>query len=607
MDMNWKSLAAMLPVQPCDELKRDVLMGIYDMHDLGGDLILYHRESVGLADEIGQIMGPQDWAHWEQSKKRRWGARCTCTACGEDFIAGYVKNGIVLSEGQDGQTYEGYAEQGPDSSVYLDGDEAVCPHCWTAATVTRRSELRQGRTYQVLQAEVVHIERYTAVMYWMVRRWQDADGTDTTVFVPHAALIVDEEGKLRRFRAELHSGDVSEAVWIPCKWSRDPMQIAYYSWEAANHRKIGGWTLTYGPDLAGHTGEKTALDAYIGADGCWPGAYLHVWERYPQVENLMRQGFAEAVVQTIDRQLDCATYKTDLCDAPPISWADWTEVKPHRMLHMSKTAFREIRKKNWGSEDVGCWDRYRRQFPRADALEFEHCREHIGGKAVGHLLEMVAAGWEDLTPVQVVRYLKKQDALQDGVQLLIDYRKMLRDAGLAEDEETLWPRDLMAAHDRVIQLWTGRGNASYQMGFTSTYIQYRDLEWTDGELCVVLPQTEEDLVAEGRTLRHCVGTYGNQHCSGNPIFFIRRRRRPERSYYTLQINMNKAIPVEVQLHGYGNEHHGDHKQYRHKIPQKVRDFCDRWEREVLMPWFADRRAGTNMKKSGKRKAEVGAA
>ena len=208
---------------------------------------------------------------------------------------------------------------------------------------------------------------------------------------------------------------------------------------------------------------------------------------------------------------------------------------------------------------------------------------------------MVAAGWEDLAPVQVVRYLKKQDALQDGVQLLIDYRKMLRDAGLAEDGETLWPRDLMAAHDRVVQLWTGRGNASYQMGFTSTFIKYRELEWTDGDLCVVLPRTEEDLAAEGKTLRHCVGTYGNQHCSGNPIFFIRHYRRPERSYYTLQINMNKAIPVEVQLHGYGNERHGDRKQYRHKIPQKVRDFCDRWEREVLMPWFAEQKAKTAQK------------
>ena len=607
MDMNWKSLAAMLPVQPCDELKRDVLMGIYDMHDLGGDLILYHRESVGLADEIGQIMDPQDWAHWEQSKKRRWGARCTCTRCGEDFIAGYVKNGIVLAEGPDGQTYDGYVEQGPDSTVYLDGDEAVCPHCWTAATVTRRSELRQGRTHQVLQAEVVHIERYTAVMYWMVRRWQDADGTDTTVFVPHAALIVDEEGKLRRFRAELHSGDVMETVWLPCAWSRDPMQMAYYSWEAENHRKMGGWTLAYGPDLAGHTGEKTALDAYIGADGCWPGAYLHVWERYPQVENLMRQGFAEAVVQTIDRQLDCAAYKTDLCDAPPIPWVDWTEVKPHRMLHMSKTEFREIRKKNWGSEDVGCWDRYRSQFPMADALEFEHCREHIGGKAVGHLLEMVAAGWEDLAPVQVVRYLKKQDALQDGVQLLIDYRKMLRDAELAENEETLWPRDLVAAHERITKFWECRTKTSYQLGFTSTFIKYRELEWTDGDLCVVLPRTEEDLAAEGKTLRHCVGTYGNQHCSGKPIFFIRHYRRPERSYYTLQIDMTKAIPVEIQLHGYGNERHGDRKQHRHKIPQKVRDFCDRWEREVLMPWFADQKAATTVKKSGKLRADVGAA
>ena len=117
MDMNWKALAAMLPIQPCDELKQDVLMDIYDARGLGSNLILYHRESVSLAEEIQQIMDPQDWARWEQSKKRRWGARCTCTCCGEDFIAGYVRNGIVLTEGPDGQTYDGYAELGPDSTA----------------------------------------------------------------------------------------------------------------------------------------------------------------------------------------------------------------------------------------------------------------------------------------------------------------------------------------------------------------------------------------------------------------------------------------------------------------------------------------------------------
>lgn len=601
MDKNWKGLAAKLPVQPSGALKTETLMDVYDSNALGYPLVLYHRESVELADEIQQTMGPEEWAHWERSRMRRWGARCTCSNCGEDFIAGYYQGGIVLTEGPDGQTYEGYAEPGLDASVYFNGETITCPRCWTTAEVTHRSELRHGRTFQVLQAEVVNVDRYTAVMYWLVRRWQDDIGSDTTNFVPYAALVVDLDGKVRRFRAEMRSGDVKEAVWVPCTYSRDPMQLLYYSWEAENHRKVGGWTFNYGPDLDGHTGEKTALDEYIGAEGCWPGAYLHVWERYPQVENLMRQGLAGAVAAAIDRQLDCAATKADLCDAPPIPWVDWMEVKPHRMLHMSKTAFREIRKKNWESEDAACWDRYHRQFPEADALEFEHCRERIGSKAVGHLLEMVAAGWTDLVPARVVRYLEKHDVLQDGVQLLIDYRKMMRDAELAETEETLWPRDLLAAHDRIAQFWTGRAKASYQLGFTSTFIKYRELEWTDGELCVVLPRTEEDLVAEGKTLRHCVGTYGSEHCSGKPIFFVRHYRRPERSYYTLQINMTKAIPVEIQLHGYGNEHHGDRKQYRHKIPQKVRDFCDRWEREILTPWFADQKAKVTQTKPSKLK------
>ena len=176
------------------------------------------------------------------------------------------------------------------------------------------------------------------------------------------------------------------------------------------------------------------------------------------------------------------------------------------------------------------------------------------------------------------------------MQLLIDYRKMMRDAEMAEDEETLWPRDLIVAHERITQFWAGRTKVSYQMGFTSTFIKYRDLEWTDGDLCVVLPRVEEDLIEEGKILRHCVGTYGRRHCSGEPVFFIRHHRRPERSYYTLQINMTGTIPREIQLHGYGNERHGDHKQFKHTIPQKVRDFCDRWERDVLTPWFADQKA-----------------
>lgn len=241
MDRNWKSLADKLPKQPCDDLMHGVLRDVYDGGEcLGPALLLFHREAVTLMDEVQELMEPEDWARLAKSKKHRWGARCTCTNCGEDFIAGYSQGGIVLADGPDGQTYSGYVESGPDSNVYLDGERVLCPHCWTELEVTRRSKLRSGRTLQCLQAEVTNIEGYSIVMYWMIHRYFDSDGGDTMHFLPYAALLVDADGRLRRFRTERLSGDARDVAWIPCSYSRDPMQIPYYSWEAANSHKIGG-------------------------------------------------------------------------------------------------------------------------------------------------------------------------------------------------------------------------------------------------------------------------------------------------------------------------------------------------------------------------------
>ena len=78
------------------------------------------------------------------------------------------------------------------------------------------------------------------------------------------------------------------------------------------------------------------------------------------------------------------------------------------------------------------------------------------------------------------------------------------------------------------------------------------------------------------------------------IFFIRHYRRPERPYYTLDIDMT-GRPVEKQLHGYGNERHGQYKQYTHSIPKKVRDFCDRWKNEVLIPWYVEQQKKQEVK------------
>ena len=597
MDGDWKAMAALLPVQPCGDLQQDVLSAVYDEDALGENLILYHRESVEVADErlLRNTMTPDDWAAYHAIYRRRWGARCTCSCCGADFLAGYTgrgdKTGIVLAEIGDGVPTAGFATVEDGGTEFFDGEPVQCPDCFNEGALTRRSSLRSGRTHQVMQAETVDVDGCTAVMFWLVSRYQDGTGVDRTLFLPNSALLVDRAGRLRRFRAVRRSAEVTDVEWTPCARTRDPMQVAYHDCDSVNCRKVGGWVFTVGPDLSGRTGEKTALDEYIGAGGRWPGAYLHVWQAHPQVENLMRQGFAAAVCQTIDDYLDRCTCAADLRDAPPIAWADWRERKPHKMLGMTREAFRAIRAAGgWSSQEAACWAMYRAAVPGADALEYDRCRQSLGVAAVEKLLhEVLTNGWPDLLPARVARYLDRHGPGREGVQLLLDYRRMLRDSLMDETEEALWPRDLMAAHDRMAQMWSGRNSAEYHMGFTSVYLALRELEWTDGDLCVVIPRTEQDLIDEGRVLRHCVGTYGRPHCSGKPIFFIRHRRRPERSYYTLNIDLTGKLPREIQLHGYGNERHGPRKEHKHQIPRKVRDFCDRWQREVLLPWFAVRR------------------
>ena len=109
-----KELAALLPKEPPQEMQHWVWTDCRDA--LGGDLCIFRRESVTAYDEAGilQTMCPEDWENYEATKKSRWGARCTCTACHEDFITGYISkgkygvaSGIEIMQGEDGAFYEG--------------------------------------------------------------------------------------------------------------------------------------------------------------------------------------------------------------------------------------------------------------------------------------------------------------------------------------------------------------------------------------------------------------------------------------------------------------------------------------------------------------------
>ena len=188
------------------------------------------------------------------------------------------------------------------------------------------------------------------------------------------------------------------------------------------------------------------------------------------------------------------------------------------------------------------------------------------------------------------RYLMKQsnfyqDELRNanGLQMFIDYREMLAQVSVAPFTELeLWPPHLIEAHDRLADIQKAKIADNLKSEFDEIATKWKALEWSDGHICTRLPKDNSELVYEGRVLHHCVGGYGRSHVNGRLVVFIRHVRRPERSWYTLNIDVTGEKPKEIQLHGYGNERIGSMKLH---IPAEVRNFCNQWEKNVLTPVF----------------------
>ena len=622
--MDIERIRLALPMEPRAGLLMDMLYNNID--ELGGDCVVYHRESITVyTEQITELMTPHDREEIERSKHKRWGAMCTCSACNEDFVAGYVSykqagmRGIRLAQGDDGALYDGYRD---DSSrdhdgfakvEIADGEVFDCPLCCSPVELIHTSSLRHGRTYQLQVASLENVEGYTAVVYWMVSRQIDESGVWHNGIYPREAIVIDDNGKLVRFSAidRAMGRDVNHHAWVHRKTLNDPSQAMYYDWASNGSNKVGSVCWDNIPDMAG-TGEKTGIAEYFGVKGTSPMVYLLTWRKHKNIENLMKAGWGNAVDDAINVRIMKTRYSSRYkwnkpCDIP---WVNWKEVKPNRMLGMDKREFATATTWVWNNQEALAWTDYRHAFG-GTVEQFRKCYLELGVDAVEMISKRAMQGERGWDIDKVMRYLQKQKmSKKQALEYLRDVRRMATDmaAGRELTDEQLWPHDLVAMHDRLDEQRKAAEDAAtrlrYADGFRAVVDKYSALEWTDGNLCIRLPRSNGELIDEGAVLRHCVGGYGKSHISGrDTIFFVRHYRRPERSYYTLDINMT-ARPKEVQLHGYGNERHGECKQHVHRIPKAVRDFCDRWKREVLLPWYEDQqRKAKNQKPKTKREKE----
>ena len=136
------------------------------------------------------------------------------------------------------------------------------------------------------------------------------------------------------------------------------------------------------------------------------------------------------------------------------------------------------------------------------------------------------------------------------------------------------PKDIRIYHRRVTTDYNDYlrerrelENAEFEKKFKNVVKQknYKQFLFEDENFKLIPPINSEDLVIEGRTLSHCVGSYRNKMANGNSfIYFIRKKDEIETPYYTMEIvptlikEKTKKDPAVYsydinQIFGYGDK------------------------------------------------------
>lgn len=509
----------------------------------------------------------EDFAGDFRSDRKKRAARCWCSGCGHIFLAEYIRartcggNGIPAGIRMVDAYVAGKEEVG-------DGGTIVCPCCGEPAELYGANRIRYGHTEQAFVARAYKVQSCLLIVRYMVQKsvWRERA---ERIAEPFEAFVVDGKKvvKLRLWQRNIGGEYFRLEDWKENKRFEDTLGAP---WFYENDL----------PDLEGTSLENSKLWEYMAQtyekDRFYPVAYARLYLKHRNVENLITSGMGLLVGDGIkEEELHIGSYyyvRTSV-PLPKLSWVNWKENRPSRMLGLTREELRVIREAGWELDELQAYHAVAHKLKLSEAVTALETLKLYQMEEMAKRPE-----WTGRRIMQAARYLKK---VHGDMSMLKDYWDMAERQGLDLDNPVVrWPRDLRDAHNRMQEAQRYATTAEQKAAFRRMTERCRGLNWTNGEICIRVAESPEELVQEGKTLHHCVGGYTKTHANGSIILFIRHARRPERSWYTLNVNVVKKRIL--QNHGYYNEHVPGKPPLQ--IPEKVKQFVKDWQEQVLEPW-----------------------
>ena len=287
-----------------------------------------------------------------------------------------------------------------------------------------------------------------------------------------------------------------------------------------------------------------------GGDKVYPGEYLQTWCKWPNVENLARQGHGTYLNDIIDKVTAYQGYyyaREHFYVMNVKNHINVKAAKPHEMLGLDKSEMRVA--KEYGlqiTEEYRKMKEIRGVKIDRDALEY---LRRFNSTATAFWLEKDNTGtgsWAEacrkigtLPPVRTLHYLLKQRA---GTNVYRDWLVALCDVMGVRDfrkikTDDLYPKDIRDAHDKAVARRVLKENALLAAAFAARAEERAEMAWRDDEtgLMIRAAASQRELIDEGQKLHHCVGGYAKPHAEGKTtIFFIRHIETPDEPFYTLE-------------------------------------------------------------------------
>lgn len=484
-------------------------------------------------------------------------ARCSCSACDAEWLTNvYGHNGT-------------YPEFENHDGIQLNGRNTTCPECGAALEAAYYTRLRKrpikSTTYPW---EIVNIGGNIAFICWAIIYEIDEYGP---ALCPEKrnAYVLDTAGHWHRFTGMERIG-----------WSSMGKMEYIGQWYRVEKFSVadGGWSkvLPHDPGIYEGTALKNAKLEKLEATGRATDLllYARTYTRHKNIENIAQNTpmLAAAAVNYIKGPAG-------------MDWLNWKTARPHEMLYMDKQEYKAVASLSEpGSLDIIIRHQHAVAVCAAWGAPKEYANK-LGSAGVGFATQHkknetlrrwgLVATWNYICKqAAAMPQEPKRDTLYGAISLCVDYWADMERAGLdTENRAVVFPSDVRTAHARAIQVIEYTKNEKLRKAFENQAAKLTPLQWEYNGLIITPAKNEGELVAEGKVLGHCVGGYGEAHCKGKSIFFIRHTAAPDLPFFTLQLD-TKTGKVMQNRGGCNCER-----------TKEVRDFEEKWLASVVAPWI----------------------